>query len=44
VILFLGDLFDEGSKASPWEYAQTLDRFNSVFREIQHAKVGFEFV
>lgn len=38
VVLFLGDLFDEGSKASGQEYMITLDRFNSVFEPAKHIK------
>lgn len=41
VVLFLGDLFDEGSKATPMEYSQTLERFFWAFREIQHAKTVY---
>ena len=44
VILFLGDLFDEGSKASGQEYMVTLDRFNSVFEPAKHIKVSLRVV
>ena len=40
VIVFLGDLFDEGSKATQAEYALTLDRFNSIFAPIKFTKVS----
>ena len=40
VVLFLGDLFDEGSKASGQEYMVTLERFNSVFEPAKHIKVS----
>ena len=40
VVLFLGDLFDEGSKASGQEYMITLERFNSVFEPAKHIKVS----
>ncbi|XP_052261926.1 uncharacterized protein LOC127865904 isoform X2 [Dreissena polymorpha] len=38
VIIFLGDLFDEGSKAFPEEYKSTLDRFQSIFPQTSYMK------
>ncbi|XP_053392739.1 metallophosphoesterase 1 homolog isoform X2 [Mercenaria mercenaria] len=38
VIVFLGDLFDEGSKASKFEYSETLDRFTHIYHETKHTK------
>lgn len=38
VIVFLGDLFDEGSKATKLEYSETLDRFRRIFRETEYIK------
>lgn len=32
LILFLGDIFDEGSIASEQEYEQYVKRFNRIFR------------
>ena len=40
VVIYLGDLMDEGSKATPMEYEQTLDRIHSVFKPAQYVKVG----
>ena len=39
VIVFLGDLLDEGSKASKNEYLSYVDRFNNIFYETKFSKV-----
>lgn len=41
VLVFLGDLMDEGSKATTAEYAHTLDRFNKIFSHIRFKKVKY---
>ncbi|KAL4239722.1 hypothetical protein ACF0H5_000525 [Mactra antiquata] len=38
VVLFMGDLFDEGSKATTQEYIQTYSRFNHTFQETKYSK------
>ncbi|XP_059143920.1 uncharacterized protein LOC131931214 [Physella acuta] len=38
VIIFLGDIMDEGSKATDLEYESYFDRFNSIFYEKKHSK------
>ncbi|KAK3802027.1 hypothetical protein RRG08_064620 [Elysia crispata] len=38
VIVFLGDLLDEGSKASKNEYLSYVDRFNNIFYETKFSK------
>lgn len=41
VVVFLGDLFDEGSKASTSEYESYLSRFESIFYQIKSTKVVY---
>ena len=43
IVIFLGDLMDEGSKALGQEYMETLHRFHSVFDIASHIKVRFCF-
>ncbi|RUS82083.1 hypothetical protein EGW08_010160 [Elysia chlorotica] len=38
VVVFLGDLLDEGSKATKEEYLSYVDRFNSIFYETKFSK------
>lgn len=38
VVLFLGDLMDEGSKATPAEYSETLHRFQATFHTHSYVK------
>ena len=40
VIVFLGDLFDEGSKATRFEYGETFNRFSYIFHETKYTKVS----
>ena len=40
VVLFLGDLIDEGSKASDMEFQTYIERFRTVFNVPGHIKVG----
>ncbi|KAK6170039.1 hypothetical protein SNE40_018526 [Patella caerulea] len=39
IVVFLGDLMDEGSKASPDEYQSYFTRFNSIFHSAKNSKV-----
>ena len=39
IVIFLGDLMDEGSKALGQEYMITLERFHDVFGPAKHIKV-----
>lgn len=39
VVIFLGDLLDEGSIASDVEYQGYVDRFNVIFNSTGYAKV-----
>lgn len=39
VIIFLGDIMDEGSKATDLEYESYFNRFNNIFYEKKHTKV-----
>lgn len=41
VVVFLGDLLDEGSTASESEYELTWSRFNNIFRVGDQTKVKF---
>ncbi|CAL1547258.1 unnamed protein product [Lymnaea stagnalis] len=38
VIVFLGDIMDEGSKATDYEYESYVQRFDSIFYEKKYAK------
>ncbi|KAH9505299.1 hypothetical protein Btru_059196 [Bulinus truncatus] len=38
VIIFLGDIMDEGSKATDYEYESYVNRFNNIFYEKKYAK------
>ncbi|XP_050390608.1 uncharacterized protein LOC126809839 isoform X2 [Patella vulgata] len=39
IVVFLGDLMDEGSKASPDEYQSYFTRFNSIFHSAKKSKL-----
>ena len=39
VVIFLGDLLDEGSLASDEEYTSYVQRFNTVFQTSNHIQV-----
>ena len=43
VVIFLGDLFDEGSVATALEYQRYKARFHSIFYPSQSSKVRFRF-
>ncbi|XP_071107211.1 uncharacterized protein [Haliotis cracherodii] len=41
VVVFLGDLMDEGSRATPTEYEMYMDRLESIFYPVRYAKKMF---
>ncbi len=43
VVVYLGDLLDEGSKASNEEYETYYDRFKDVFRTSDSTRVSNNF-
>jgi hypothetical protein len=44
VVVFLGDLFDEGSKAFPYEYKSYMSRFQSIFYPSHASKVRWPLI
>lgn len=44
VIIFLGDIMDEGSKATDAEYQSYVERFDSIFYEKVYTKVSIQTI
>ena len=42
MVLFLGDLLDEGSKASDAQFKSYVARFKNIFKTPPHVKVRWE--